>query len=33
MQRLIKWFEKYFNVKEVKYLTGKKVCVGNALNL
>ena len=27
MQRLIKWFEKYFNVKEIKYLTGKEKCL------
>ena len=27
MQRLIKWFEKYFNVKEIKYLTGRRKCL------
>jgi hypothetical protein len=26
MERLIKWFEKYFNVREIKYLSGRKKC-------
>ena len=29
---IFKWLEKYCKVSEVKYLTGKKVCVENALN-
>ena len=33
MNRIFKWFENYFKVKEIRYLTGKKVCVENALNL
>jgi hypothetical protein len=33
MSKIFKWFENYFKVKEVSYLTGKKVCVENALNL
>ena len=32
MDAIFKWIEKYFKVREVKYLTGKKVCVENALN-
>ena len=32
METIFKWIEKYFKTKEIKYLTGKKVCVENALN-
>ena len=32
MEAIFKWIEKYFKVREVKYLTGKKVCGENALN-
>ena len=32
MEAIFKWIEKYFKVREVKYLRGKKVCVENALN-
>ena len=27
MEAIFKWLEKYFKTKEIKYLTGKKVCL------
>ena len=27
MKKVFKWFEKYFNIKEVKYLSGRKKCL------
>jgi len=31
MNKIFKWFENYFKVKEVKYLTGKKKYVWKML--
>jgi len=27
MEAIFKWLEKYFKTKEIKYLTGKRVCL------